>query len=173
VVALKLCSAEDIPAIREVALQSYKEHYLYLWTEQRFAEWYMNKSFSVTSLTEQMKNEEALFYLVTTNGKAIGFIKLNKNKPLPGDDAVNSIELERIYLLKAFSGKGIGTEVLQMIIDKSKEEGKRVLWLKSMDSSDSLFFYQKRGFVQTAKESLPFEGFKDEYRTLVTLRLDL
>jgi GNAT superfamily N-acetyltransferase len=170
VVELKLCSEADINEIRTVAIQSYKEHYLYLWTEYRFAEWYMDRSFSTACLAEQMKDEKALFYLVVVNKKTAGFIKLNKNKPLPGDVAGKSLELERIYLLKEVSGKGIGTQVLNEVINYCKQQGINILWLKSMDSSDSLFFYQKRGFKIIATERLPFEGFKDEYRNLVTMR---
>ena len=170
---LKRCSAADISEIRKVAIQSYKEHYLYLWTDYYSAEWYMNRSFSTDSLTRQMEDVQALFYLVLVNATTIGFIKLNKNKPLPGDEADKSLELERIYLLKDFSGKGIGTAVLNKIIDYCKQQGIKLLWLKSMDSSDSLFFYKKRGFEIIATERLSFEGFKDEYRNLLTLRLEI
>jgi GNAT superfamily N-acetyltransferase len=104
------------------------------------------------------------------NKKTAGFIKLNKNKPLPGDAADRSLELERIYLLKEVSGKGIGTQVLNKVINYCKQQSINILWLKSMDSSDSLFFYKKRGFKIIGTERLPFEGFKDEYRNLVTMR---
>ncbi|MEO6070218.1 MAG: GNAT family N-acetyltransferase [Chitinophagaceae bacterium] len=169
-IQLKRCTVRDIPEIRNVALQSYEEHYLYLWTAPRFADWYMDRSFSEANLTAQFQEPNAHFYLVYWNEKMVGFIKLNWYKALPGDAAAHSLELERIYLINEVSGKGVGTEVLNEIINSCLLQGVHIIWLKSMDSSDSVFFYQKRGFEITAKETLPFEGFKDEYRTLLTMR---
>ena len=170
---LKLCNETHIEELKRVAVQSYQEHYLYLWAEPHFAQWFMDKSFSEESLSQQMKEEQVLFYLVVKNGKNAGFIKLNKNKALPGDDAAKSLELERIYLVKEVSGKGLGTAVLNKIIEYCRQQGIEVIWLKSMDSSDSVLFYQKRGFVITASEQLPYEGFKEEYRTILTMRLEV
>jgi GNAT superfamily N-acetyltransferase len=97
---------------------------------------------------------------------------LNRNKPPEGEER-KSIELERIYLLKAFSGKGIGTEVLTQIIKMSKAEGDEIIWLKSMERSESVRFYKKLRFKTIQKERLPFEGLKDEYRIILTMRLYL
>ena len=102
-----------------------------------------------------------------------GFIKINFNKALEGYAADKSLELERIYLLNEVSGKGIGTEAMHRIIDDAVKTDKELIWLKSMDSSPALNFYQKLGFKKYAVEKLPFDGFKDEYRNIVTMCLVL
>jgi diamine N-acetyltransferase len=168
-VALKLCSKKDIAAIQKVALQSYRETYMYLWTEERYAEWYMNKSFSTESLEEQMNNSNALFYLITLEGKEVGFLKLNLYKSINAEGGNNDLELERIYIIKEASGKGVGKAVVNEVFALAQQKGFQNVWLKSMDSSDAVFFYEKMGFEKVATEVLPFDGFKDEYRNLITM----
>ena len=169
-VDLKRCTPNDIPLLREVAEQSYREHYLYLWKDEGYAHRYMQRSFSTESLTQQMADPDAFFFFVTRNGVPVGFVKLNENKNPLGRRDEKSLELERIYLLQEASGKGIGTTVLNNIVQSAAEKGKEVIWLKSMGSSPSVCFYEKTGFKRTGSEQLPFEGLKDEYRTIITMQ---
>lgn len=172
-VELKQCGPMDIPQIMQVSMQSYREHYLYLWTEERYAAWYMNRSFGAQSLAAQMQDNNSVFYLVQLNHTAVGYVKLNRNKALPGDAANKSLELERIYLLKEAAGKGVGKAAVQQVETLAGEWGYNIIWLKSMDSSPAVYFYEKVGFEKVATERLPFEGFVDAYRNLVTMRKEL
>ena len=169
--ALRLCSPHHLPQLHAVAIQSYREHYMYLWSTPEWAQWYMNRSFSLQSLKKQMRDPGSEFYFVPFQGTDCGFIKINWNHHLhPGTD---SMELERIYLLSAFASRGIGAAVMQHIVQMAKEKGRSMIWLKSMDSSPALRFYQKCGFHKTATERLNFEGLRDEFRNMWIMERDI
>lgn len=172
-VQLRACNEKDISLLSAVGLQSYQEHYLYLWTAYEFANWYMQRSFSEESLHQQMQDKNTIFYLVVVNGKNAGLVKLNKNKDMNGAENKCCIELERLYLLKETTGTGVGKKAVQQIIQSARSEGYQTLWLKSMDSSTAVSFYQKLQFKILGREVLPYDGFKDEYRGLLTLSLNL
>jgi GNAT superfamily N-acetyltransferase len=172
-VELRKCTLEDIPTLREVALQSYQEHYLYLWTEDQYALWYMDMSFSEQSLLRQMNDPHATFYFVLTNSEIAGFLKTNANKTFGDTPEENSLELERLYLVKKFTNKGVGRKAVQLIIDKAKKDHLETVWLKSMESSKAVQFYENLGFQIITTEKLPFKGFKDEYRNIHLMRLDV
>lgn len=169
-VTLQKCTPEDLPRLRQVALQSYQEHYMYLWTEERYAWWYMDISFGEESLVKQMNDPDSIFYFVVYQSEVVGFIKINKNKTPEGQHNSKSLELERIYLLKKVTGMGIGKKAVQMIINKAIEDQQETIWLKSMDSSKAVQFYEKLGFQIVKTEILPFEGFKDQYRGIHLMR---
>jgi diamine N-acetyltransferase len=172
-VKLQKCSFKDIPQLRQLALQSYQEHYMYLWTEEKYAWWYMDISFSEQSLQQQINTPGSDFFFVLYNEVPIGFLKLNSYKS-PGSTHPNQmLELERIYLLKETTGKSIGSRAVQMVINKAKEDHVQAISLKSMDSSKAVQFYEKMGFKIINTEILPFDGFKDEYRKIHTMILDL
>src|SRR5687767_125031 len=110
-VALTPAFPDHIPELHAVALQSYREHYRYLWTSEDYARWYMDRSFSLHSLKKQMAEPGSSFYMVHYGEHPCGFIKINWNHHLHDDK--NSSELERIYLLQDYSGRGIGAAVMQ------------------------------------------------------------
>lgn len=168
---LQLCTFNDIPDLTVIAERSYRQHYLYLWTDESYAVWYINRSFSPASLQQQMADPSSSFFWVLDNNIRCGFIKLNRNHALP--HAPGGMELERIYLLREFSGRGIGSAVVQQLKTLARERGKTSIWLKSMDSSPSVNFYEKAGFHITGKERLPFEGFRDEYRNMCVMEMEI
>ncbi|MCU7547609.1 GNAT family N-acetyltransferase [Chitinophagaceae bacterium LB-8] len=172
-IELRKCNLEDISILRQVALQSYQEHYMYLWTDDQYAWWYMDRSFGEQSLLQQMNDPDSTFYFVLNHDEIVGFLKINRNRSFNETSAGECIELERLYLLKKVTNKGIGRVAVQMIIDKAKEDHVKTVWLKSMDTSKAVQFYEKIGFHITKTEILPFEGFKDEYRDIHVMRLDL
>lgn len=171
-VQLKLCSEPDIPQISTLGIQSYKEHYLHLWTGEKYAQWYMNRSFSTDSLAAQMKDPAAVFFIVYYNNTPTGFIKLNRDKVLHKSFG-KSLELERIYLLQEASGKGVGLQAMQQLIEFARTEQYKIFWLKSMDSSPAVHFYEKAGFKKQGTERLLFEGLKDELRNMFIMQLEL
>ncbi|MEI6948358.1 GNAT family N-acetyltransferase [Paraflavisolibacter sp. H34] len=170
---LRQCGRDDISQLMQLALQSYREHYMYLWTEERYALWYMEKSFARPSLERQLEQPCSAFYFVCSQGTPIGFVKTNTGKSVDGSPTEKAWELERIYLLKAATNKGIGGHAMKEVVQLARNGKAETLWLKSMDSSPSVRFYEKMGFRTIATETLPFEGFKDEYRNMKVMRLDL
>lgn len=130
-------------------------------------------SFSEQSLQKQINDPDSTFYFVLNNSEIIGFLKTNANKSFANKPFNKSIELERLYLLKKATNKGIGKRAAQMIIDKAKEDKLETVWLKSMESSKAVQFYENLGFKIIRTDVLPFEGFKDEYRNILVMQLDL
>ncbi|HEV7622057.1 MAG TPA: hypothetical protein VGO09_09995 [Flavisolibacter sp.] len=60
--SLKKCSINDVVLLSRIGIQSYREHYMHLWTDNVHAEWYMDLSFSEESLLQQMKEPAAHFF---------------------------------------------------------------------------------------------------------------
>ena len=170
-VILRPCDADGLQQLHDVAMQSYRAHYRYLWTSEDRARWYMDRSFSLGSLKRQMEDAACSFYMVHHAGQACGFIKINWAHHLHNDPG--SMELERIYLLKEHAGRGIGSAVMQQVAQMAEEKGRTLIWLKSMDSSPSIRFYQHCGFRKTGTETLTFEGLHDRFRNMWIMELKL
>ncbi len=144
---LKRLAPKDALLLSEAALKAYADHYLHLWYDE--GKWYTEKYFSVERLENELKDENSIFYLAYYNSSPVGFLKLNINAPLEREEG-NSMELERIYLLKDVAGKGIGRKLLNLTFAIAKEHNKDIIWLKAMDSSEgAISFYKKMGFEIT------------------------
>lgn len=172
-VTIKSCTETDIPEISRIGYASYVPNYMYLWQAEKYGKWYMDLSFSEESLRAQFNKEGTNFYLIFQDSQPVGMAKTVLGKSIQNTQDAESIELEKIYILKEYSARGTGSKVLSLLTADAKRSGFTKMWLKSMDSSKSVTFYQKNGFVITGKERLSYEGFKEEYRNMVIMELDL
>ena len=165
------CTSKDLHTLQDIAINAYGDHYLYLWYDG--GAWYLEKSFSEPVLKKELADSNAAFFLIHADEELVGFLKLNINQPIDEYTATEALELERIYLTKAASGKGIGREVVRFTIAFAAQHNKRIIWLKAMDSSRSVDFYEQNGFRKTDTYTLDFEQMKPEYRGMYVLQLEL
>jgi len=160
---IEICpiAAQDVEALRAVALQAYKDHYRHLWHDG--GEWYMQNSFSTGQLTAELNDTNAKFYIILAKNESVGFLKLNIDAPLQDITGAEALELERIYLTKAAIGKGIGSTIMHFVFGLATALHKKAVWLKVMDSSaDAIAFYTKHGFAVCGTHCLDFEQMKHE-----------
>ncbi|MCW3111083.1 MAG: family N-acetyltransferase [Segetibacter sp.] len=171
-VYIKKLQAEDANFLSEVALKTYADHYLDLWYDD--GKWYLENFFSVERLMEEIKDENAEFYMAFFKDSPVGFLKLNINAPLDGFESKNALELERIYLNKEAAGKGIGRQLVELTLKIAKENNKDLVWLKAMDTSEGpIAFYKKMGFVIKGTHRLKHSLMKEEMRGMVIMIKEL
>ena len=162
-------SVVDVQQLATVARRAYADHYLHLWHDGGV--WYMNRSFSADVLRREIEDRSTRFYFVCLTNEPVGFLKLNINKPSPCNTEMNALELERIYLEKKATGKGVGKASMQFAIDQAKEAGNEFIWLKAMDTShDALAFYRRMGFEPCGTDRLSFDVMKESLRGMLVLQ---
>jgi len=168
---VKICTAEDLGELVRVSTQSYREHYTYLWLDK--GEGYVQNNFNLDKLYGEMSDTNSVFFLVYHEEKAVGIIKLNIDKGIDGFSVDAALELERIYFLKEASGKGLGKEAIDFVANFARERGKRVVWLKAIDTSAAMNFYKKRGFRIIAGTRVNYPNIIEELSGMVVMVLDL
>ena len=162
------CTTADLYTLQDIAINAYGDHYLYLWYDG--GRWYIDKSFSEAALKKELEDPNAAFFLIYMADKLVGFLKLNINKAFEGGSAEESLELERIYLTKSASGNGVGRQAVAFTVDFARQRNKRLVWLKAMDSSQSVDFYLKNGFEKCGTSQLDYEAMKPEYRGMYVMQ---
>lgn len=168
-IQLQKLTAQDAALLSEVALKAYCDHYLHLWYDG--GEWYKEKSFAPGNLEQELKDENALFFLIKEGSSYTGFLKLNIDAAFGACIKEEALELERIYLDKSSSGKGIGSFLLDYTFELAKSLNKKIVWLKAMDSSEAAIrFYKSHGFEICGTHHLDFPQMKEEYRGMVIMQ---
>jgi GNAT superfamily N-acetyltransferase len=166
-IEIRRISASYVALLSDTAIRAYSDHYLHLWYDK--GEWYINKSFSEQNLLSELVDVNALFFIIYFNNEAVGFLKLNIDAPL--EEEISALELERIYLTKAASGKGIGKFVLDFVFEVAKDQNKKLVWLKVMDSSsEAIRFYENNGFQICGTYHLDFSEMKEEFRGMYIMQ---
>jgi|SRR5437016_11349451 len=162
------CTAKDAEALSEIAIRSYRDFYLYLWHDD--GEWYIQRSFAAAVFEKQLQDPNHAFFFIRDNTEVIGFLKLNIDQPLQNHEQFKCLELERIYLVKSATDKGYGRRVVEFCFEYARYFNKQIIWLKAMDSSDAVFFYEKLGFERCGSFQLDFHRMKKEFRGMVIMK---
>ncbi|MEM9886437.1 MAG: GNAT family N-acetyltransferase [Bacteroidota bacterium] len=160
-ISIKKCNPEDIPQLIKVATQSYREHYTYLWQDR--GEQYIAIHFNSAQLALELSHPDAYFFLVLDKDVAVGFFKLN----LLGNQV---LELERIYLLQAVEGKGIGRIIVQFTENFAKKYQRKTIELRTMKKGKAEGFYLKMGFEIVGESLLEGDLIIEAYKRMHVMK---
>ena len=161
---IRECTYRDIPLLLNVSIQSYREHYPYLWHDE--GEGYIRENFNYKQLEKEMADINSVFFLLSEE-KDLGILKLNIDKGINDHSADESLELERIYFIKEASGRGLGKETLDFVTEFAKQRNKKRVWLKTMDGSRAFRFYEKQGFSAIGETFLTYPNVREEYKKMI------
>lgn len=153
----------------------YVEHYLHLWYPGG-ANWYMEEqAYPEEKLRTELADPNHLHYIVYDEQEAPqGYLKLRIRATLCGYEEKDCLEIERIYLHKAVTGKGIGKQLIELSEAMARQFHSNMVFLKAMNSNqDAIGFYQRMGYTVCGKLVLPFTQMKEAYRGMVILRKTL
>ena len=171
-ISIRKISSTEASLLSAIALKAYCDHYLHLWFDN--GEWYKKRCFSKEVLEKELADPNNLFYIAYEGEEPAGFLKLRIDAVLETVPEQNGLELERIYLTKATSGKGIGKQLMELTLTIAKQYKKKIIWLKAMDSSiGPIAFYRQMGFEICGSNRLSFEQMKEEYRGMVIMKKEL
>lgn len=167
-------TVSQAPFLSTMACEIYKEHYLHLWHPVG-AEWYMHEyAYPADILQQELADDNLEYYIVYEEGNPLGYLKLVLNASLLFDSTANVMEIERIYLYRHATGKGIGGQLLQWTMQRAAQLKKQLVFLKAMDSSiAAINFYRKAGFQICGTMQLPMPLFalmQEKYRGMVILK---
>ncbi len=170
-------SPSDASILTELSRIIYQQHYLHLW-HAGGAEWYMKEyAYNADKILNELADSNIEYFIAAENGLYLGYLKIILSATLAGEETMDALEIERIYLQKTAMGKGLGRKFMELALHKAQELKKDFIFLKAMDSSmDAIEFYKKLGYVICGSLQLPMPVFslmKKEYRGMVILKKEL
>lgn len=156
------------PLLLTISVQTYLENYRYLWEDEGVS--YLEKFYSKDAFISDLQNPDYNYYLIYFDGAPAGYYKTKtESNSLEDTAATRSMYLEKLYILKAFTGKGLGSEVLRYIETMARTEGIKILSLQVMDCSPAKSFYLKNNFKLVKESRLDYPFIKQEYNLILSM----
>ena len=176
-IIIQQINSSHVAELAALAKDIYQQHYLHLWHEGG-ADWYMNEfAYSENKLKNELNDPNVIYCIAYQNKAALGYVKININAELKGFEPLNGLEVERIYLFKNVTGKGIGKQLMQFAFTTAQQYHKDFVFLKAMDSSqDAINFYKCLGFNTCGSFQLPMPAFqlmKEQFRGMIILKKNI
>lgn len=169
-ITYKKCGINHLYLLTDISTSTFKDTFGPDNTEEDMAD-YLEKSFRPDQVKRELLNPDISFYFAYSEKTLIGYFKINFGPAQTDLNDDNSLELERIYILKEFQGKGYGPHLLDKTVALAKENKLKYIWLGVWDKNErAIHVYGKRGFTVFAKHN--FMLGKDE-QTDILMRLEL
>jgi GNAT superfamily N-acetyltransferase len=82
---------------------------------------YLNVNLSTAKLKDELNNSNSAFYFAICDNYAVAYLKLNIAQAKIKEK--ETIEIERIYVIKEFQRRKIGQFLIEFAINTAKEKG--------------------------------------------------
>ena len=130
---------------------------------------YVREEFSVGKVTEILNDELVKAWVVEVDpGKCVvGYaLVLSQNKDRP----FSTSELQRLYVLHRFHGLGLGTLLMDAVLEHARANKTTMLALRAnSQNSHAIDFYKRYEFKVVSEE--PFRAGERDYSVLVMQRV--
>ena len=133
---------------------------------------YLEHNLSASRLAQELVNPESRFYFAEDDdGNVLGYLKTNTGGAQSEPQDPQALEIERIYVLSAHHGQGVGTALYRQARHDAEQQGAPYLWLGVWEHNRSaLQFYQKHDFTAFASHTFTLGS---DAQTDILMKLDL
>lgn len=143
---IKKCSLDDILDLQKIYRQTFFETFSEQNSEENMRI-FLDKAYSEEKLKSEIENKESETFLAVENQKILGVLKINTGNAETESGLENSLEIQRIYILKESKGLGIGTVLMNLAEKKAREIGVSFIWLGVWEKNfPAQKFYTDKGF---------------------------
>ncbi|WP_276779524.1 GNAT family N-acetyltransferase [Treponema succinifaciens] len=143
---IKKCSLDDILDLQKIYRQTFFETFSEQNSEENMRI-FLDKAYSEEKLKSEIEDKESETFLAVENQKTLGVLKINTGNAETESGLENSLEIQRIYILKESKGLGIGTVFMNLAEKKARELGVSFIWLGVWEKNfPAQKFYTDKGF---------------------------
>jgi diamine N-acetyltransferase len=169
-IEIRKATEKDIDRLQNISKQTFFETFSASNPEENMKK-YLEESFSIEKLQDQLMNPNSLFYLAEFEANVIGYLKMNFGQSQTELKEEGAVEIERIYVLKEYHGKKVGQLLYEKAMEIARQKNADYVWLGVWDQNPrAINFYKKNGFVAFDKHIFKLGG--DE-QTDIMMKLQL
>jgi len=145
-ISIREATAADNILLADLGWKSFEQAFAAANTPEDMAT-YLPGAFSPSLQAAELADSQNIFWLVYTGEEVIGYVKMNTGPVAACVANRKSLKIARLYLLQAWSGRGIGAELLHRCLQYAQENGFASIWLTVWELNlRALALYQKFGF---------------------------
>lgn len=146
-ISVRPVRVDEISLLQMLGSSTFEATYKDFNSEQNMQQ-YLTEHFSLAAIQTAFDNPEEEFYFAEIGRQIIGYIKLNHGNSQTESKFPQTLEIERIYVISEFQGKGYGLALLQQAIAIARESNYKSIWLGVWDRNlKAISFYEKNSFT--------------------------
>jgi len=136
----------DIPALQRIAIRTQVDTFGAYNTEANMNA-YLNQAYSQENLSRELDEPGSHNYLAFVGDGLAGFMRLRVSDEVIHWLGTNTLELQRLYLDKAYMGQGVGAALMQQALAIARDGKYDWIWLGVWERNfKAQEFYSRWGF---------------------------
>ena len=137
----------ELELLQLISRETFYDSFASMNTPENMAQ-YLEEGFSVEKLTRELNDPNSAFYFAHLDDEVVGYLKLNFGGAQTELQDPNAVEIERIYVRRAFQGRSVGQALYDHALALARSRQARFVWLGVWEKNDrAIRFYDRNGFV--------------------------
>lgn len=152
-IEIKTARLEDIPAMRQVAISSYRDTFSDSNSPENM-EVFLKGAYALEKLIEEFNEPKSIIMLAWEGSQQVGFVRLRESTEVEAQLGNNTVELQRLYVLTAAQGKSVGRKLMEQALTYALEKKYDWLWLGVWERNfNAQQFYLRWGFEKFSEHT--------------------
>jgi ribosomal protein S18 acetylase RimI-like enzyme len=137
---------EDIPVLKKVAIEVQYDTFGDSNTPEIMTA-FIQENFTDEKLEAEFMEPNSQYFMAWDGTELAGFLRLRVTAEVEKYLGANTLEIQRIYVTRAYQGKKIGAQLMHLAMDYGRTHGFRWIWLGVWERNlKAQEFYAKWGF---------------------------
>jgi ribosomal protein S18 acetylase RimI-like enzyme len=142
----KPVTAADVELLANISRETFFAAFAHL-NNADDMEAYAAVSFTHQQLKKELNTPGATFIFAMLDQEVVGFMKLNTGAAQNEFKDMNSLEVERLYVLAAYQGQKIGSQMLSFALAMALTHQHEFIWLGVWEHNhNAIRLYERLGF---------------------------
>ncbi|MDR6721820.1 ribosomal protein S18 acetylase RimI-like enzyme [Paenibacillus amylolyticus] len=152
-VKITKCTPNEVLHLQAISIETFHDTFKDQNSDENMRE-YLERAFNIDQLEKELANRSSQIYFIYFHEELAGYLKVNMNDAQSESMGEEAMEIERIYVKKAFQKHGLGKHLLNKAIEIANEQNKHNIWLGVWEKNENaIAFYKRMGFVQQGSHS--------------------
>lgn len=152
-ITIRPCLRSELEILRAISYETFDETFRKMNTPETIDR-YLEEAFNPEKILSEWSNLDSQFYFMYVDADLAGYLKVNDAPAQSDIHDPESLEIERIYIRKAYKRKGLGAQFMTHALQLAVDMGKRYAWLGVWEKNTAaIAFYQKLGFQKIGRHT--------------------
>lgn len=145
-VGIRPVRLDEVAILKEIAEQTFMETFVHDNSSEQLQAFF-DEVYALPILEAELNDPNTEVDFILINNQIAGYLKLNWNTSQTEQVLEKAMEIQRIYILQDFQGKGLGKEAFDYALEVAQESQMDWVWLGVWEHNHKVqAFYAKYGF---------------------------
>lgn len=148
------CTPTDVATLQQISRETFYDTFVGTTPEEDMAN-FLDEAYAEEKLVAELRNPQSTFYFLRNDKEqVVAYLKINVGDAQTEDMGEDTLEVERIYVRKAYQKQGLGKLLMNEAFKQAELKHKKNVWLGVWEhNTNAIAFYEKKGFQKFSEHA--------------------